>query len=702
MTKINENNDFQVNILEYKLKKIKKKKNNYKCKNNNIEKFEILKNIPENNDENETNLENSNNSYENNNVSWYNQTKKKSAEGFENMAFPDILPKEIFNSSNAELFDGNDDYRSQDGNDNKPDNTITLVDIINEIYFNIITFNCYIAFSFVYFITDKTNDTITNINESITWDFIQKIIILKNDSNLNPITGGKKSINPNIIKDSNVVYNYICLIESLISAYVFTFVWFYIIIYNFFTDNEQPNIFDYLNTSNFKDQENIVIKILFFIFEYSLVTLELFRMFIEKIIPEYTSFLSKSLLFLILFYIIFNINFYSISYFKNLLINIIKGDLFSNPLTIVFYIFVFGEYIKKSGLYEMISNKSPGEKEGEKKEGGEEKGQEKGEEKAEEKGEEKKEEKGEEKKEETPIPMGPPNSIMGKATSAMGNMFGKKKGGNKSDPLKSLMMDNLKKSSKAMMPGSNVWSILITILQVVLEVIRVLTIYFVAIPVGLVLCLIYFLWVSIITNFGVINPTVISNIISFIKDDFNYRKDNGEDPCNSNSSFLDYLISIAYKVLNILIYVPLIIFNILPFFMILFYCVYVIMNCFKVIKGPKKQLFYIHIIFLCMAILNLKSTFDGYLRADNKLGFSVLFSPPIEEQCIYFFSVFTGIFTIIFLLIFLFFLLFIKHIFLDLIDDNGNSGAAIIILMNGFVSGINNSYKSLIKEFSTK
>jgi len=102
-----------------------------------------------------------------------------------------------------------------------------------------------------------------------------------------------------------------------------------------------------------------------------------------------------------------------------------------------------------------------------------------------------------------------------------------------------------------------------------------------------------------------------------------------------------------------------------------------------------------------MAILNLKLTFDGYLRADNKLGFSVLFSPPIEEQSIYFFSVFTGIFIIIFLLIFLFVLLFIKHILVDLIDENGNSGAAIIILMKGFASGIKDSYNSFISEFNS-
>ena len=75
--------------------------------------------------------------------------------------------------------------------------------------------------------------------------------------------------------------------------------------------------------------------------------------------------------------------------------------------------------------------------------------------------------------------------------------------------------------------------------------------------------IIYFLWVSIVTNFGVINPTVISNIISFIKDDFNYKKDKEEDPCNANISFIEYFLNIFNKVLNILIYVPLIIFNII-------------------------------------------------------------------------------------------------------------------------------------------
>ena len=653
MTSINNENDFQINMLEYKLKKIKKRKNKYKNNNNQkIKKLEILDNLPKNEiinlesiDSNKELIKDSildTNEYnKNQNLLWY----KKSQEGFQ-----DKMPK--FNDDNN--WDGLDDYNSQNGDDIGYSNSIKIKDIINEIYINLITFNCFLALCITCTLTQKEpNVKISNLN----WNYIHRIINIDttSNSNDNPFTGGSENINKDIIKDSNAVYGYICLIEALISAFFFSFGWFYIMFYCYHSGKKNSTFFDYITVKNFEGSENIFIKLFFFVFQYSLVTLEVFRSVIEKKIPKYTKIFNKSLCYLFLFYIIYNINHKHISYFKNFLIQLINGEFFKNPLVGLLCFFIFGKYIQSTGLLKSLSKGAaagakglaskaksfasahiktegtPAHSEGETHAPAHVEG-------------------------ETPAPApteGETHAPTEGETPAEG-------------AAPPNLSDALSKFSDSVGPGSTFFGIMKTILNIVIEIIRIMIIYFIAIPIGILLCLLYFLWTSIITNIRIVFfSNSIFEIINFIKLDSNYRDNIKTNSCNTNKSIWQEIINIFTGIIDLILNSSLVIFNNLPFIIFVFYCSYVIGHSLhEIIDETTKQIIHIiHIIFCCIIILFLTNVVFKWYKKEKPGSsiISLLFDPPSNIQTDVFKFIFYITICIILFTIILFIILFVYH-----------------------------------------
>jgi hypothetical protein len=300
-------NNFQIKNIIYKMKKIKKKKNNPKNLQN-IETLEVLQNIPK-------------------------PTKKENiieGLGLDNN-YEYGLPKDSF--------EGGDDINSESGNIISFEKQ--FIDFINEVYTNLILVNCFFAF----FITNSIGDYNTKI-ENISYSFIKSITnIQKEGNNEDPFNGGDEGIDPNLIKDSNVIYQYICIFEAFLSAYLLTLIWFYNIFYNYYVNKPYSNIFDYLYKDSIIENTNKFSDFILFFFGYAFLILENIRYFFEKLLPKIGySIFNKPFLYILLFVIIYNFNHKFLSQFKNFLINMINGNYKSFSIIVISFI-IIKEYI---------------------------------------------------------------------------------------------------------------------------------------------------------------------------------------------------------------------------------------------------------------------------------------------------------------------------------------------------------------------
>jgi len=323
-----EENNFQTMNIKRKIKKINKKRRNMQ----NIEPLEILSNVPD------------------------KEVEENVKEGMQTIKDND--------------YEGLDDVISQGLNEESV-LAHALTDIINRIYISLITFNCLIAFSIANSsrksrpdsagcggdvpYTEEYDDPKTGKKKKrnvITWDYITSIIEIDYGTvkygqvvNMAPITGGNEGLEPGLIGDANAVYRYVCLFEAVISAFLFTFIWFYIIFYSYSNNLTNGSYFDLLNREQLRTSTNIIVKIALFVFEFAIATFEDVRWFFEKKFPEYALFFNRPFCFLVLFFLVLQLNHKYLSYLKDLMIDIIHVN-YNNFFVVVLYLIVIYEFFK--------------------------------------------------------------------------------------------------------------------------------------------------------------------------------------------------------------------------------------------------------------------------------------------------------------------------------------------------------------------
>lgn len=487
-------NNFQTMDIIYKMKKIKKSKKKNLRNLQNIEPLEILENV----------IKTPNETIENKNIK----------EGFDNnykYGLPD------------DNFEGGDDVNSVEDGVNMFSKGIS--DIINEIYTYIILINCNIAFSMTNSIGDYKSKA---RNDEITINYIKEITHIDlNGNNDEPLNGGDKYLDPSLIKDSNVIYQYICLFEALIFAYLFTITWYYNIFYNYYVNKPYSNIFDYLSRDSIKENTGNFSKIILFFFGYAFIILEDIRWFFEKFVPRIgIKTFNKPFLYLLLFVLIFNFNHKFLSQFKNVLINIIN----SNNVSILMFVIVciiFYEYV--SSFYSV-------------------------------------------------------NSVDDKIKSYL-----------------EIISVNY----------------LMLFLNFIKEIIRLIIIMLFAIPVGIILCILYFFYVCVTGFFESFNQ--LENIIRFVRIDIEDLIN--PDPCNVPKTFWDYI-------KNAFLYLSAGTYNNLIFLIIFVYCIYVLTNNMNLNGTLTMYLQCTHIPFLICSILGFLILLGKYKVNDPNVTFAQLLLTP--------------------------------------------------------------------------
>ena len=457
-------NNFQTKSMIYKMEKIKK---NRKNPNNlqNIQPLEILENF-------QSNIEKKN--------------KENTKEGFAGL--PD------------EDFEGDDDVNSQNGDVSLSSESLT--DFINKIYKNLILVNCYLVFS----MTNSIGDYNHKVSKTVVGkDFINLVkditYIDVNNENNNPFKNTSYNLDTELINDSNIMYQYLCIFEALLCTYLFTIAWYYNLIYNFYINEINENWFDYLNRSYIKENLGPYSDFILFFFGYAFLILEKSRVFFESFLPKMSlKFFNKAFIYILLFILIFIFNHEFLSKFKNFLINMITGN-YANLVSIIIAFIIIREYIgsfySTNSLKDVLSMISP--------------------------------------------------------------------------------------------------SIFDKIYKFIKEIVRFIVIIFIDIPLGVMLCISYFFFISFFSLSKILLSTEYNNkIIEFIRSDVNDLLNS--DPCNVQKTFWDYL-------KNILLYSSTIIYNYLIFIIIIVYCMYILFQNMKMNKILSIYLHCTHLPFLLFSVI---------------------------------------------------------------------------------------------------
>jgi hypothetical protein len=139
------------------------------------------------------------------------------------------------------------------------------------------------------------------------------------------------------------------------------------------------------------------------------------------------------------------------------------------------------------------------------------------------------------------------------------------------------------------------------------EIMRLLLIFVFAVPTGSLLCVVYFLWISIVTNFSTLvwgNSKNFKNLVDFIRSDTS--GDSSNDPCNIPTTFWEKFI---YGVKNGFLYLSTFSFNYFIYIIIISYCIYVLVSGLGKFNGNLMQQLIesFHIIILIITFLLLSS-----------------------------------------------------------------------------------------------
>jgi hypothetical protein len=223
-------------------------------------------------------------------------------------------------------------------------------------------------------------------------------------------------------------------------------------------------------------------------------------------------------------------------------------------------------------------------------------------------------------------------------------------------------------------PGSNIIAVIKIVLSIIKEIIRILIIYFIAIPIGITLCLLYFLWISIITNINIIfSNDSITNVINFVRDDSNFKEENQQQSCDVNLSFWQSIIKIFNVVINRLSNITLFIFNNLPLLVVVFYCLFIITHSLYTVNNNIVIQFIniLHIIMLATILLLFTNViFKSYRKINPDASITtLLFDPPIQIQQSFFYFMFIFSIILLFFMIFSYLIVFFRHNLMNISND---------------------------------
>jgi len=525
--------DFQTMNMIYKMKKIKKKKSQNIQK---IKPLEVLDNLP----------------------------KEVEPEYFAEETVIEGLRG--ISDNDPRYWDGLDDINSDPGKE-RGFITKNFSDWINQAYITMIKLNCFIAINMSSSAHNEDN------NKVISWKIMEEQNLVHVDSenaqygetlNNNPIsvgTGSPPTLSQKAADDANALYQYICYFEALVSAYFFTFIWYYVIFYCYFTGQPQGSFFDNISREKLRENTNPLVMFLFFIFEYSIVILDDVRWFLDEVVPHYASIaLNKPVCFIVLFMIIFHFNHKYLSYFKGFLIDILNGN-YINFFVVILYFIVISEYI---GSY---------------------------------------------------------------------NLTSKFKGLASSNPIeKELTKASLLSEAFTAYLTTNLATMFFSLIK---EIIRLILIFIFAIPTGSLLCIVYFLWTSIVTNFKNLvfnNNKNFENLYNFIRSD---TSDDSllNDPCNVPTTFWEKFWS---GVKNSFLYLATFVFSYFIFIITILYCVHVLISGLGQFNGNLMQQliesFHIILLFVTLGLLLLQVRTFIKDMGENFSLFNALIRPPTMDS----------------------------------------------------------------------
>lgn len=441
-----------------------------------------------------------------------------------------------------------------------------LTKMINNIYVAIITMNCLIALTFA---TGKPHGTkyvdehpdVINVNLNNA-KFGKSV-------NENPINSGDPDLTQDNVNDANTIFRRICSFEALISAYLFTFSWYYLIFYCYSENISTGNIFDGITRDKLSNSTNPFGGFLFFIFEYAIVILDYVRWTTNVFLPKYVGkIISKPLCYVLLFIIIYNFNYTFLSFYKGILIDTISRNMHTNVFIILFYFIVIGEYIRTY------------------------------------------------------------------------NPYSKMKDANSDDPLAkmSLLID-----LTTSLMTNNIVTLFFKFLK---EILRLIIIFVVAVPAGTFLCVLYFLWVSLVTGTSkLIDMKSLDAVTNFVRSDLKYS---GNDPCDVPRSWWE---KIWFNVTNILLIISMGIYsNLLYMSIIMFSIVTMMASTYINDNKAKTALVITFAVILGLAVLLWLNTIRTYSKT-NLNGLWGLFVSPEANQFIKFFeySMYFCLFFIVFI-----------------------------------------------------
>ena len=186
------------------------------------------------------------------------------------------------------------------------------------------------------------------------------------------------------------------------------------------------------------------------------------------------------------------------------------------------------------------------------------------------------------------------------------------------------------KIAKMMNQAMNYMSgnIAVQIIMFIVEVFRIICIAFFAVPFGIILCVLYFLWISIVTNiYSMFSSDVRNDIINFIRADLDSAIIMDTSPAKQGT-----FTQIWNGIMNLFTYFLMFIFNYLLFIILIIYTSYVLGKGFMNITNFKLSNM-LQVLSMCLLILTVV-LFVLFLTILQNNGYTTMYEmfilPPIE------------------------------------------------------------------------
>jgi len=162
------------------------------------------------------------------------------------------------------------------------------------------------------------------------------------------------------------------------------------------------------------------------------------------------------------------------------------------------------------------------------------------------------------------------------------------------------------------------------------EVMRIGIILVISVPVGVLLCVLHFLWISVWVNYKTLfaGKGIFESVVRFIYDDVTLEDE--IDPCNIPTTFLEKLKQTMKYGLS---YFALGTYNYLIYIIVILYSIHVLITHLGVINGNGSQMVIqtVNILILFLMVILLFINVRGYMNTGMTDIFRLIVKPPIVE-----------------------------------------------------------------------